>query len=150
MARLRRDRAALVFLALIVLGLLLLAGVLLAVLLPGKEHAAAPTTSTTTPSATTTAPPPARTAPATTTAPPPPTTTAHLAPAAAGPLSAVSVGPFTATVAWTGPDAPARVGYGLADLGPTMWAPLENGHATLPGLRFGTAYRVWAGGTTST
>lgn len=40
------------------------------------------------------------------------------------------------------------MGYGLADLGPTMWAPLQSGRATLTGLRFGTAYRVWGGGAT--
>ena len=136
MARLRRDRPALVFLALIVLGLLLLAGVLLAVLLPGKKHAAPATTSTTTPATTST------TAPVTTTAP------ITTAPAPPGPLRAVSVGPLSATVEWVGHEAPARVAYGLPDLGPTMWAPVQGGRATLTGLRYGTAYRVWAGDAT--
>ena len=149
MARLRRDRASLVFLALIVLGLLLLAGVLLAVLLPGKKkNAAAPSTSSTTATttATTAAPPPSpATAPATTTAAAPPPTPP---PAAPGPLRAVSVGPLAATVEWTGPAAPTRIAYGLPDLGPTMWAPVSGGRATLTGLRYGTVYRVWAGDST--
>lgn len=144
MARLRRDRPALVFLALIALGLLLLAGVLLAIFLPGGKHAAPATTSTPVSVATTTVPTvqPPTAAPLTTTTAAPATT------AAPGPLSAVSAGPLSATVAWSGPNAPARVAYGLPDLGPTMWAPLEGGRATLTGLRFGTAYRVWAGDAT--
>jgi hypothetical protein len=135
-ARLRRDRPALFFAALSVLGLLLLAGVLLAIFLPREGHRAASSTSTTGP--TTKAPPP------TTTATPPLATSAP----PAGPLRLVEVGPFSATVEWTGVGSPARVGYGLADLGPTMWAPLAGGRATLSGLRFGTAYRVWAGDAT--
>jgi hypothetical protein len=63
-------------------------------------------------------------------------------------LQAVSVGPLSATVEWTGPDPPERVAYGLPDLGPTMWAPLAARRATLIGLRFSTAYRVWAGDAT--
>lgn len=159
MARLRGDRPALVFLALLVLGVLLLAGVLLAVLLPGGgEQARSTTTATasTTTAPATTAPPPTATATAPgTTAPPPPATTTVPAttappatappPAPPGPLQAVAVGPFSATVEWTKPDPPSRVGYGLPDLGPTMWAPLSGARATLTGLRFGTAYRVWAG-----
>jgi hypothetical protein len=148
-ARLRGDRPALVFLALLVLGVLLLAGVLLAVLLPGGGEQGRPTTTTVTASTTTApaatataaAPPgsttvPAATAPPTTVPPPPPP----------GPLQAVAVGPFSATVAWTGSDPPSNVGYGLPDLGPTMWAPIGGERATLTGLRFGTTYRVWAAG----
>jgi hypothetical protein len=138
----RGDRAALVFLALCCLGALLLAGVLVAVLLPtGKKQkrAASSTTTqqatTTTARTTTTAPPPATTAAPPTTAPPPP----------AGPLQAVAVGPFSATVEWTKPDPPASVAYGLPELGPTMWAPMNGRRATLTGLRYATAYRVWAG-----
>lgn len=119
-----------------VLGLLLLAGVLLAVFLPGGgDHRAAPSTSTAESTA----------APTTTVAPPPTTTQA---PPPTGPLRAVAVGPLSATVGWTGTSPPARVAYGLAELGPTMWAPLANRRATLAGLRFGTTYRVWAGDTT--
>jgi hypothetical protein len=155
--RLRRDRPALFFAALSALGLLLLAGVLLAIFLPGEGHRAAPSTTTTTPTTTeappaTTEQPPATTEPPPATTEPPPTTTATPPPAPpappAGPLRAVAVGPFAATVEWTGTGPPARVGYGLADLGPTMWAPLEGGRANLTGLRFGTAYRVWAGNAT--
>ncbi len=135
MARLRRDRPALFFVALSALGLLLLTGVLLAIFLPGG-HRAAPSTDTTQP--TTTAP-----TTTTTAAPPPASSTPP-----AGPLRVVEVGPFAATVEWTGAGSPARVGYGLADLGPTMWAPLEGGRATLSGLRFGTPYRVWVGDAT--
>jgi hypothetical protein len=127
----------LVSLALLCLGALLLAGVLLAVLLPGgkkKHHRAEAATASTTVQ-TTTAPP------ATTTAPPP-------APAPAGPLQAATVGPLSATVEWTAANPPARVAYGLPDVGPTMWAPLQGGRATLTGLRFSTAYRVWAGDAT--
>jgi hypothetical protein len=152
--RLRRDRPALFFAALSALGLLLLAGVLLAIFLPGESQRAAPSTTTTAPA--TTEPPPETTAPPETTQPPPattappPTTTAPPPPAPppAGPLRAVAVGPFAATVEWSGADPPLRVGYGLADLGPTMWAPLAGGRANLTGLRFGTAYRVWAGDAT--
>ena len=77
--------------------------------------------------------------PATTTAPPPPP---------AGPLQAVAVGPFSATVEWTRASPPARVGYGLADLGPTMWAPVKGRRATITGLHYSTPYRVWAGDAT--
>jgi hypothetical protein len=132
-ARLRRDRPALLFLALIVLGLLVLAGVLLAVFLPGGGKHAAPTTTVTQPTTTTA---PVTTAPPTTIAPPP------------GPLQAVAVGPFSATVEWTQPAPPARIAYGLPDLGPTVWTPLQGRRATLTGLRFGTTYRVWAGDAT--
>ncbi len=52
---------------------------------------------------------------------------------------------MSATVEWVGANAPARVGYGLPELGPTLWAPLRDGRAELSGLRFGTGYRVWAG-----
>ncbi len=141
MTAFRRDRRALGLLALALLGSLLLTGVLLALLLPdgGKKrrHGKAAPASTST---ATIAPAPA------TTAPPPPTTTAP--PPAAGPLQAVAVGPFSATVEWTGPHPPASVGYGLSDLGPTMWAALEGRRATLMGLRFATGYRVWAGDAT--
>jgi hypothetical protein len=132
-ARFRRDRPALVFLALVGLGALLLAGVLLAVLLRGNARHAAPATTTTQPATTSTQPPPATTAP-----PPVPP----------GPLQAVAVGPLSATVRWTGSKPPALVAYGLPDLGPTMWAPVSRGQATLTGLRFSTAYRVWAGDAT--
>jgi hypothetical protein len=141
-AKLGRDRAARVLGALIVLGFLLLAGVLLAIFLPdGGRHASPPTF--TTQAAPTTAPativpPPAATAPATATAPPP----------SSGPLQAVAIRPFSATVAWTNPSPPALFAYGLPELGPTMWAPVAGGRATLTGLRFGTTYRVWAGGAT--
>jgi hypothetical protein len=140
-ARLRRDRPALVFSALLLLGALL-AGVLLAVFLTrGAKHAAPRTTASTRPATSA----PATTAPAST-APPPPATSAPTEPA--GPLQAVAVGPFSATMAWTGPDPPARVAYGLPDLGPTMWAPVADRRATLTGLRFATTYRVWAGDAT--
>jgi hypothetical protein len=136
-ARLRRDRTALVLLTLLVLGVLLLAGVLLAILLPGGgKHAKRETTAQA-----------SSTAPATTTAPPPPTTTAP-PPPPPGPLQAVAVGPFSATVQWTKASPPGLVAYGLPDIGPTMWAPLTNGRATLTGLRFSTQYRVWAGDAT--
>lgn len=151
MAWLRRDRTALIFLALTILGLLLLAGVLLAIFLPGGPRHAAPTatrppttaqppsTTTAPPTTTPTLPPPTTTAPEpTATAPPPPS----------GPLEAVAVGPFSATVEWTRSSPPALVAYGLPELGPTMWAPVTRRRATLTGLRFGTAYRVWAGGAT--
>ena len=146
MARVRRDRSALVFLALLAVGALLLAGVLLAVLLRGHPRHAAPTTTTastpttTAPQATTAQPPPA-----TTTQPPPVTTPPPPPP---GPLQAVEVGPFSATVQWNGPKPPAVVAYGLPDLGPTMWAPVTGRRATLTGLRFSTAYRVWGGEAT--
>jgi hypothetical protein len=140
----RGDRAALGFLALCCLGALLLAGVLVAVLLPSgrKNERAAPST-TTRPSTT------ATTAPATTTAPPrtttaPPTT----APPPAGPLQAVAVGPLSAAVQWTKPNPPAVVGYGLPELGPTMWSPVKGRRAILTGLRYATGYRVWAGDAT--
>jgi hypothetical protein len=130
----RRDRT---FLGLLVLGALLLAGVLLAVFLGRGGETAAPTTvpsgSQTVPSRSQTVPPPP--VPATTTAPPP----------APGPLRANAVGPFSATVEWAGGAPPARVAYGLPELGPTLWAPMSGGRATLTGLRFSTAYRVWAG-----
>jgi hypothetical protein len=151
-ARFRRDRTTLIFLALLAAGVLLLAGVLLAVLLRGPSRQAAPaTTSTTVPA--TTAPPPtttttATTAPPTTTAPPPPPPTTTAPPPPPGPLQAVAVGPFAAVVRWTRPDPPTLVAYGLPDVGPTMWAPLVARRATLTGLRFSTAYRVWAGGAT--
>jgi hypothetical protein len=136
-ARLRRDRTALAFLALIVFGALLLAGVLLAVLL-SRGGSAAPTTSmrkkTTRP---------AQAAPATTA---PPSTATPTSPAPSGPLSVAAVGPFSATVEWHGADPPARVAYGLPELGPTLWAPLQGKRAELTGLRFGTTYRVSAGG----
>jgi hypothetical protein len=148
-----------VFVALVVLGALLLAGLLLAILLPGGGRHAAPTTATRSTPSTTTAPPP----PTTTAPPPPPTTapattapqpttapatTAPPPPPPPGPLQAVSVGALSATVEWSGADSPARVAYGLPDLGPTMWAPLSGRRATLTGLRFSTAYRVWAGDAT--
>ena len=136
MARLRRDRTALGFLALAAAGALLLAGVLVAVLLPRGENEAAPTTSN------------ERTQPRSTTVVPPTTTTAPPA-APSGPLRVSATGPFSATVEWAGPNAPARVGYGLPELGPTLWAPLEDGRAELTGLRFGTGYRVWAANATA-
>jgi hypothetical protein len=78
-------------------------------------------------------------------APPAPSTTAPPPPAPSGPLSVVAVGPFSATVEWRGADPPARVAYGLPELGPTLWAPLRGNRAELTGLRFGTTFRVWAG-----
>jgi hypothetical protein len=132
-ARFRRDRTALSFLALIVLGALLLAGVLLAVLLSRGGGSAESTT--TTPRKTTRPAPPAP-APSTTTPPPAPS----------GPLTVAAVGPFSATVEWRGADPPARVAYGLPEFGPTLWAPLQRNRAELTGLRFGTTYRVFAGG----
>jgi hypothetical protein len=142
----RGDRAALGFLALCALGALLLAGLLLALLLPGgkkKHERATPATrsrpeTTTAPQPTTTRPLPTTTVSPTTTAPPP----------AAGPLQAVSVGPFSATVEWTKVDPPVVVGYGLPEFGPTMWAPVTGRRATLTGLRYATGYRVWAGAAT--
>jgi hypothetical protein len=146
-ARLRRDRTALGFLALAAAGALLLAGVLVAVLLPRGKNEAAPTTSTeqSQPRSTTTST--ERSQPRSTTVLPPPPTVAP--PASSGPLRVSATGPFSATVDWVGPNAPARVGYGLPDLGPTLWAPLQGGRAELTGLRFGTAYRVWAGDATA-
>ena len=138
MARLRRDRPALLFLVVLAVGALLLAGVLLAVLLRGHPRRAAQATTTTLSTATT--------APPATTTQPPPTTTAPRLPA--GPLQPVAVGPLSAIVKWTGPNPPALVAYGLPDLGPTMWAPVTGARATLTGLRFSTAYRVWAGDAT--
>jgi hypothetical protein len=118
-------------LALLAGGALLLVGVLLALLLSGREEKKAePTRSTTSTAPATTPPPP------TTTAPPPPPP---------GPLQAVAVGPFSATVEWTRASPPARVAFGLADLGPTMWAPVKGRRATITGLHYSTAYRVWAG-----
>ncbi|HEY7694072.1 MAG TPA: hypothetical protein VH816_17170 [Gaiellaceae bacterium] len=153
MTAFRRDRAALGWLALAALGALLLLGVLLAILLPGGKkpphRRAAPSTNTTRPATTTTAP--TTTAPPPTTTAPPPTTTAPPPPTTApppGPIQAVAVGPFSATVEWTAPDPPPSVAYGVADLGPTMWAPLQGRQATLTGLRYSTAYRVWAGDAT--
>jgi hypothetical protein len=128
--RFRRDRTTLVFLALIVLGALLLAGVLLAVLLSRGGESAAPTTSTHRVKPPSTQPAPPTTAPG---------------PVPSGPLSATAVGAFSATVQWQGADPPARVAYGLPELGPTLWAPLRGNRAELTGLRFGTTYRVWAG-----
>ena len=57
------------------------------------------------------------------------------------------MGPFSATVEWTKGSPPALVGYGVAELGPTMWSRFSDRRATLTGLRFSTAYRVWAGDT---
>ena len=134
--RLPRDRHGRVFLALLAGGALLFVGVLLALLLSGgDEKKAKPTTSTTT------------TMESTTTATPPPPTTRRRPPPA-GPLQAVAVGPFSATMEWTRASPPARVGYGLADLGPTMWAPLAGRRATITGLHYSTPYRVWAGDAT--
>jgi hypothetical protein len=127
-----RDRKTAFYLALVAVGALLLAGVLVAVLQSGGEATATRSTSTAVPSVSTRPAEPA---------PPPPTTT----PAPAGPLSITSVGPFSAVVQWAGPDPPARVAYGLPELGPTLWAPLRGNSAELTGLRFGTTYRVWAG-----
>ena len=128
--------------ALTFLGLLLFAGVLLAIFLPGGGHRAAPTTSTTRTETETTAPA-ATTTPPTTALPPP--TTAPVPPPPPGPLRAVAVGAFSATVEWTKPGPPAVVGYGVPELGATMWAPVTGRRATLTGLRFSTVYRVWAG-----
>ena len=52
------------------------------------------------------------------------------------------------TVEWTAPDPPARIAYGVPELGPTMWAPMTGSRAVLAGLRFSTVYRVWAGDST--
>jgi hypothetical protein len=137
-ARLRRDRSALVFLGLLGVGVLLL-GTVVAILLTrgGKQAARGTTTSA---PASTTAPPQTST-----TAPPQTSTTA---PPPSGALRAVAVGPFSATVEWAGASPPSRVAYGLAELGPTLWAPLTGGQATLTGLKFSTTYRVWAGDAT--
>jgi hypothetical protein len=105
--RLGRDRASLVLLGLVVLGALLLAGVLLAVFLGRGGGEAAPTTAA---SGSQTLPPPTR----------PATTTATTPPAPPGPLRPVAVGPFAATVEWVGGSPPARVAYGLPELGPTL------------------------------
>ena len=154
MSRFFRDRSGLAFAALLVVGLAVLGAVLAVVLTRGGEQAAPPptttststTTSTTTTATSTTTPATtSTTTPATTAAP---STTAPAPPAPAGPLQAASVGPFSATVRWTGPNPPARVAYGLADLGPTIWAPMTNGEAVLSGLTFSTAYRAWAGDAT--
>ena len=37
------------------------------------------------------------------------------------------------------------VGYGLPELGPTLWVPVVGGRATLVGLPPGTPYRAWIG-----
>jgi hypothetical protein len=63
-------------------------------------------------------------------------------------LHATSVSALAATLSWrTSVAAKATVSYGLAESGPTLWT---NGHGTglthdasLPGLAFGTSYRVW-------
>src|SRR5207244_5690629 len=125
---------ALVFLVVLAVGALLLAGVVLALLLRGHPRHAAPATTTS---------PPSTTAPPATTTQPPPTTTAP-PPPPPGPLQAVAVAPFSATVRWTGPSPPALVAYGLPDLGPTMWAPVTGQQATLAGLRFSTVDRLVA------
>jgi hypothetical protein len=140
--RLPRDRHGRVFLALLAGGALLLVGVLLALLLTGGEEKKAktkPTSSTATTTESTTTAPATTTPPPTTTAPPPPSP---------GPLQAVAVGPFSATVEWTGASPPARVGYGLPDLGPTMWAPMKGRRATITGLHYSTPYRIWVGDAT--
>ena len=123
--------------AFIAFALLAIGGILLTVFLPlGGRHVVG-TTSTTTVTVTTNVLS-TTTAPPTTTVPPPTT-------AAPGPLRAVAVGPFSATVEWTQPDPPSRIAYGIRELGPTIWTPMANGRATLTGLRFRTTYRVWAG-----
>jgi hypothetical protein len=129
--RFARDRTAMAFLGLLALGVLLLVGVLLALLLTGGEKRTAPPT----------------THPATSAAQPPTTVAVTTAPPS-GPLRPVAVGPFSATVEWTGGSAPERVAYGLPELGPTLWAPIRGNRAELAGLRFATAYRVWAGDST--
>ena len=140
--RLPRDRHGRVFLALLGGGALLLVGVLLVLLLSsGEEKKARPTTSTTTTTESTT------TAPATTAPPPPPTTTAPPPP----PQARSRRWPWAPSPRRSsGRDAspPARVGYGLADLGPTMWARLTGRRATITGLHYSTPYRVWAGDAT--
>jgi len=133
---LSRDRTTIALLGAFALGVLLLTGVLLAVFLGRREERAAPTTTSVTPTTTTSA-----------------GTTAASAgrpvpPARSGPLRVVAVGAFSATVEWVGTGAPERVAYGLPELGPTLWAPLSDNRAQLTGLRFGTAYRVWAGDAT--
>jgi hypothetical protein len=151
--RVRRDRPALVFLALFALGALLLGGVLLAVFVAGGGEQASPTTTVTTTSTPTTipsssSPPPTSTptpTPTTTSAPTPPTTAPQ---SQTGPLRAIAVGPFSATVEWAAANPPARIGYGLPELGPTMWARVTARRATLTGLRLATTYRVWAGDAT--
>ena len=60
----------------------------------------------------------------------------------------MSIGALSAVVEWTQANPPAMVAYGLPDLGPTMWAPVQGRRATLIGLRYSTLYRVWAGDTT--
>ena len=151
MRRLFRNLHARVALAAIAVGLLTLAGILVAIFLPGRGRQAQATTFTTTVTETTTvapttAPPPTATTapPPTTTAPAPPPTPPPAPPPSPGPLRTVAAGPFSATVEWAGSDPPARVGYGIPELGPTIWTPMEGGRATLTGLRFGTTYRVWA------
>jgi hypothetical protein len=134
-ARFPRDRTTLALLGSLALGALLLTGVLLAVFLGRGGKHASPRTSA--------PPPPAVTAP---TAPTPPTTAAP--PPPPGPLHTVAAGAFAATVEWTGGTPLAKVGYGLPEFGPTLWAPLQGNRADLTGLRFGTTYRVWAGEAT--
>lgn len=151
MRRLARGRGSLGFLVLLGAGALIFAGVLIALLLRGgeeqkAENKPATTEVTTTTAPATTAPPPPPTP--TTTAPPPPPTPTTTAPPPAGPLHAVSVGALSAVVEWTGADPPARVAYGLAEFGPTMWAPVSGRRATLTGLRYSTPYRIWAGDAT--
>ena len=136
-ARFARDRTAIALLGAFALGALLLTGVLLAVFLGRGEERAAPSTAAATSAAVPSAPP--------TSAPP---ATAPPPPVVAGPLRTLAVGAFSATVEWTGVEAPTHVGYGLPELGPTLWVPLRDNRAQLTGLRFGTTYRVWAGNAT--
>jgi len=58
-----------------------------------------------------------------------------------------ALAPFSATVSWQTPQpSTAEVAWGLADGNPTLWiqSPVATQHeVTLPGLVYGTAYRVW-------
>ena len=136
--RLRRDRAALVFLALAVAGGLLLAGVLAAILLPGGgKHATRPSSTTLAgddPAAGDDCTLPGRRR---LRRPLPPALSAWL-----------RSGLSPRRSSGRRPARPRGSATGSADLGPTMWAPVVGRRATLTGLRFGTAYRVWAGDAT--
>ena len=60
-----------------------------------------------------------------------------------------SLSAFSATVTWrtTGAPVRTRLGYGLAQSGPTLWADVRTkglqSEATLSGLSFATPYRLW-------
>lgn len=63
-------------------------------------------------------------------------------------LHVTKVSSLSASISWqTSAAAKTSVGYGLAESGPTLWTDGRGSgqahDATLPGLAFGTPYRVW-------